>query len=352
MVKGEQTVGYDTITAEMPAKKSVRSYKFVFTALTVLSATVAVACLLFNASVFNSEVTQELASGGVQYGMFVALKNVYNEYVLVGYSGRAYSGGYHGELDHIQILSATGASGSVSYGDQVLLVGHNSKYFVVRDSGVITCRQPTVIPNSKWTIMSPGNTGTVQWNDYVAFKGVFGYMTASRAGIRGDTSWLTSLEKYQIQRPGEEDGYHLDEPLMYGMSVMFKNLANEYLQTASNGWVYVRSDNGVWNHFDVLSPLHRQGDVRYGDSCMLRAHNGNMVLSRQDGLTAYVAGPKAHTVFQLIGGSGQIHEGDPVAFRCPDGYINAQMAGRRAGLDRSGHYSVTSNFYVIFVDKT
>merc|ERR1712078_513363 len=71
--------------------------------------------------------------------------------------------------------------------------------------------------------------------------------------------------------------------LTYGMTISLKNVYQEFMQSDANGWVYLRASNGAWDHFDILSPLHREGPVSYGDQVLLRAHNTKLVSVRPGG---------------------------------------------------------------------
>lgn len=345
MVKGESDAvfsGYKTMRSESNYNKSLKS---AVAAVITLAAVVGIACVTLNGNSDSFTMLEEAPASDLEYGQYITLKNVYNQYILVGHSGRAYTGGYHADFDRIQVLSASAAQGPVNFGDVVTLVGQNDKYFVTRDSGRVTCRQSTVIPGAKFTIL--GGTGPVKVGDTIHFKTIFGFMTATNNGIKGDTETLTSMETYQVGKPGEENGLHSHLALTYGQGINLRNRFDEFLQTGPNGWVFIRSDNGRWNHFDVLSPVHRQGPVRYGDEVILRGHNHNMVMARDGGLTAYKTGRTAYTVFTLIGGEGVIRNGDMVALKAPSGFVNGEMAGERADIDLSGHYNPTQNFQVV-----
>lgn len=350
---------YQAIDVSVPASsRKGSSIKYMAIAITALAAVTAVSFFAMNndSAQFESlnagdaphALNEAAPEDDIKYGEYITLKNVYNEYVLVGHSGRAYTGGYHGQFDRIQILSASSAQGQVQYGDKVLLVGQNDKYFAAQNSGKVTCRLSKSARKAEFTIL--GGSGPVKVGDRAAFKTFFGWMTATRGGIRGDTEELTSMEKYGIGRVHHEDGVHGHSPLQYGMAISLRNRFSEYLQTGPNGWVFIKSNNGDWDKFDVLSPVHRKGVVRYGDSVILRGHNGNMVMVRDGGLSAWRPGERYHTTFELIGGTGPIHNGAGVALRSPSGFVNAEMAGARANVDKSGHYNPGQNFEVVFAN--
>merc|ERR1712216_926721 len=86
--------------------------------------------------------------------------------------------------------------------------------------------------------------------------------------------------------------------LTYGMTVSLKNKYEEFTQSDANGWVYLRASNGAWDHFDILSPLHREGPVSFGDQVLLRAHNTKLVSVRPGGgLEAVKQTPDLSCVF-------------------------------------------------------
>jgi len=178
---------------------------------------------------------------------------------------------------------------------------------------------------------------------------MFGFITATPGGLRGDTSMVSSLEQYTIGEPGKETGHPARPGLTYGMTVSLKNKYQEYLQSDANGWVYLRAANGAWNHFDILSPLHRQGPVSFGDQVILRAHNTKLVSVRPGGgLEAVKQTPDLACVFTIVGKSGIVHNDASVAFRSAAGYVDAGLGAQRAKIDPSGHFNPNYNFVLSF----
>ena len=141
--------------------------------------------------------------------------------------------------------------------------------------------------------------------DKVAFKSIYGFVTGTPGGVRADTPTVTSAEEYTVGIPGQEVGLAARPGLSYGMTVTLQNRFNEFLQSDPNGWVYLRGSNGDWNHFDVLSPLHKQGLVEYGDDVMLRSHNTKMLSAAPGGnLEAIKLISDQDCVWTLVGGQG------------------------------------------------
>ena len=226
--------------------------------------------------------------------------------------------------------------------------------------------------------------------DKIAFKTMYGFMTGSPEGIAADTPTISAAEQYTIGIPGQEVGLAARPGLQYGQTITLRNPENEFLQSDPNGWVYIRGSNGDWNHFDVLSPLHRQGLVEFGDEVILRAHNTKMISTNGDGqLLATQLIPDQNCIFTLIGAHGGsptrasrfrsrvrpssvlhahhrtppflflawrrvvvgiavIHNQDQIALRGYQGYVNGRQGGSRAVLDTSGHYQPSDNFILEF----
>ena len=125
-------------------------------------------------------------------------------------------------------------------------------------------------------------------------------------GIRSTVPYVTATEKYTVGLPGQETGLRLADGVQYGDVVMMINKQNEYLQADHNGWIYYRAKaDGNWDHFTMLSPIHREGKVSYGDQIVMRAHNGRMVSSRTGGnLEAVSMVPTDDSVFTILGIEG------------------------------------------------
>merc|ERR1712159_698897 len=278
--------GYSTLDG---AKQAQAASKTKYAVLASLAAVfVAVVCVL--AVVGTSDYTssagdfEELAAKGkkaaakvkpVKYGDTVTLMNVYNNYMVVSLNGRTFTAGYLGKNDQIKIVSPTGKKGGIKYGDVVALVGQNNRYFTVRYSAKLTCRSAAITKASQFQI--GGGKGAVNVGGRVTFKTMFGFLTATPGGLRGDTPVVTSLEEYTVGEPGKGTGHPARPGLTYGMTVPLKNKYEEFMQSDANGWAYLRASNGAWDHFDILSPLHREGPVSFGDQVLLRAHNTKLV---------------------------------------------------------------------------
>ena len=125
-------------------------------------------------------------------------------------------------------------------------------------------------------------------------------------GIRSTVPYVTATEKYTVGLPGQETGLRLADGVQYGDVVMMINKQNEYLQADHNGWIYYRAKaDGNSDHFTMLSPIHREGKVSYGDQIVMRAHNGRMVSSRTGGnLEAVSMVPTDDSVFTILGIEG------------------------------------------------
>merc|ERR1712216_902868 len=194
--------------------------------------------------------------------------------------------------------------------------------------------------------------GALNVGGRVTFKTMFGFLTATPGGLRGDTPVVTSLEEYTVGEPGKETGHPARPGLTYGMTISLKNVYQEFMQSDANGWVYLRASNGAWDHFDILSPLHREGPVSYGDQVLLRAHNTKLVSVRPGGgLEAVKQTPDLSCVFTLVGKSGIVHNDATVAFRSAAGYINAAAGAQRAQIDGTGHFNPNYNFVLSFSIK-
>merc|ERR1712139_732277 len=258
---------------------------------------------------------------------------------------------YSGSMETEQLAAKAAAKvKAVKYGDAVALVGQNNRYFTVRYSAKLTCRSAAITKASQFQI--GGGSGAVNVGGRVTFKTMFGFLTATPGGLRGDTPVVTSLEEYTVGEPGKETGHPARPGLTYGMTVSLKNVYQEFMQSDANGWVYLRASNGAWDHFDILSPLHREGPVSFGDQVLLRAHNTKLVSVRPGGgLEAVKRTPDLSCVFTLVGKSGIVHNDASVSFRSAAGYINAAAGAQRAQIDATGHFNPNYNFVLSFSIK-
>merc|ERR1712185_739743 len=162
----------------------------------------------------------------------------------------------------------------------------------------------------------------------------------------------TQIEHYFVGKPGKEDGMAAKPGLHYGMKVTLTNDKEETLQSDKNGWIFIRPNAGKADGMDILSPLHREGPVSFGDQVVLRAHSTKLVSVRPGGgLEAVKQTPDLSCVFTLVGKSGIVHNDATVAFRSAAGYINAAAGAQRAQIDGTGHYQPNFNFVVSFSIK-
>merc|ERR1712227_93101 len=82
-----------------------------------------------------------------------------------------------------------------------------------------------------------------------------------------------------------------------------------------------------WHHFAVLSSLHEEGVVSYGDKLALEAVSRAIT---DESEFSIVGGPGF--------GSGYVHSGDMVALRSIQGYIDGKHGETRLSLGPDGHY--------------
>jgi hypothetical protein len=345
--------GYSTIESGKAQMASKTKYAVLASLAAVAVAIICVLAVVGTSDYNSVPQYEELAKSSkaklkpVKYGDTVTLMNVYNNYLVVSLNGRTFTAGYLGKNDQIKIVSPTGKKGGVKYGDVVALVGQNNRYFTVRYSAKLTCRSAAITKASQFLV--GGGKGALNVGGRLTLKTMFGYLTATPGGLRGDTPLVTSLEEYTVGEPGKETGHPARPGLTYGMTVSLKNVYQEFMQSDANGWVYLRASNGKWDHFDILSPLHREGPVSYGDQVLLRAHNTKLVSVRPGGgLEAVKQTPDLSCVFTLVGKSGIVHNDASVAFRSAAGYINAAAGAQRAQIDGSGHYQANFNFVISF----
>lgn len=319
-------------------------------AMAAMGALVLAAIILTTFTSSTDITTQELAAKKavkakaavpLKYGDTITLMDVYNEYILCSLGGRLRTGGFKGGDDQIKIVSPKGGSGGVKYGDAIALMGQNGKYFMIRYSGVVNARTSVLAADTEFKIL--GGSGPVMVNDRVSFKSEFGFLTGTPSGIRSTVPYVTATEKYTVGLPGQETGLRLADGVQYGDVVMMINKQNEYLQADHNGWIYYRAKaDGNWDHFTMLSPIHREGKVSYGDQIVMRAHNGRMVSSRTGGnLEAVSMVPTDDSVFTILGiegaSTGIIHDRDTIVLRNFEGFVDASGDGARVSMGPTGH---------------
>jgi len=290
-------------------------------------------------------------SKALSYGSTVTLMNPYNLYMLVQKNGEINMGGFLHGNNNIKIVSPGGKKGAVKYGDEVSLMGENGKYFLVRYSGKITSRASVIARDTKWKIL--GGSGGVHIADRVNFKSEFGYLHVSDDGCRSVDA-LTAAEKFLIGLPGQETGLKSANGIHYGEVVSFQNSANEWMQTDHNGMLSIKSKPaGNWDHFTILSAIHTEGIISYGNKIVLRAHNGRMVSVRLDtsALEAVSLSITDRSEFTIVGSAGfstgVVHTRDKIALRTFQGYVEAEVdAAIRVTMGQSGHYGPSSQFII------
>jgi len=326
-----------------PRKVAVAASVF---GMMAIAAVVAVAFSSASAAT-ESMMTQDLAAAKakkatpLKFGDTITLMDVYNEYILCSLGGRLRTGGFKGGDDQVKIVSPKGGSGAVKYGDSIALMGQNGKYFMVRYSGTVTARTSVLAADTTFKLV--GGSGPVMVGDRVSFKSEFGFMTGTPSGLRSTVPLVTATEKFTIGLPGQETGLRLADGVQYGDVVMLINKQNEYLQADHNGWIYYRAKaDGNWDHFTVLSPIHREGKVSFGDQVVMRAHNGRMVSSRTGGnLEAVSMVPTDNSVFTILGiegaSTGIIHDRDVIVLRNFEGFVDAAGDGARVSMGPTGH---------------
>merc|ERR1712022_76739 len=267
-------------------------------------------------------------SKALSYGSTVTLMNPYNLYMLVQKNGEINMGGFLHGNNNIKIVSPGGKKGAVKYGDEVSLMGENGKYFLVRYSGKITSRASVIACDTKWKIL--GGSGGVHIADRVNFKSEFGYLHVSDDGCRSVDA-LTAAEKFLIGLPGQETGLK-----------------------SHNGMLSIKSKPaGNWDHFTILSAIHTEGIISYGNKIVLRAHNGRMVSVRLDtsALEAVSLSITDRSEFTIVGSAGfstgVVHTRDKIALRTFQGYVEAEVdAAIRVTMGQSGHYGPSSQFLI------
>jgi hypothetical protein len=278
------------------------------------------------------------------FGSSITLMTAYNEYIVVTKSGKVYMDGFLNGNDVIKIVNPKGGKkGAVKYGAKVAFMGQNGKYFLSRYSGKVTCRTSVLGQDTTWTIV--GGSGGVMIADRVSFKNEYGFLRVSTDGANSNQPATTASEKYLIGLPGQENGLKLGNGLHYGEVITLMNPTFEYLQIDHNGWATMGgkpADN--WHHFVVLSSIHREGVISYGDKLVLRAHNGRFVSVRQDSLALEAVSRSItdESEFTLIGGpgfgSGYAHDRDMVCLRNYQGYIDSKHGETRVNMGQDGHY--------------
>jgi len=337
-----------------PVSGASRTMKVMAIAAATLLVCAVVALAMVNVTVETQELAAKAAkkteAKTLSYGSTVTLMNPYNMYLLTSLSGKISMGGFLHGNNNVKIVSPGGKKGAVKYGDDVSLMGANGKYFLVRYSGKITSRASVIARDTKWKII--GGSGEVHIADRISFKSEYGYLHAADDGCMS-VETLTAAEKFLVGLPGQEGGLKQANGLHYGEVVTFANMDNQYMQTDHNGWITIRAKPvGAWDHFTVLSSIHAEGILSYGNKIVLRAHNGRMVSVRLDNnaLEAVSMSISDRSEFTLVGSagfaSGVVHDRDVIALRTFQGYVEAEDGAARVFMGQSGHYGPTAKFQI------
>jgi hypothetical protein len=330
--------------------RTIKTASLITVALMGVAAMAAVA-LLHSAPA--EQMTAAKGAAALKYGMTVAFETVYNDYVTITHEGRIASGAYHGDDDNIKLVSPKGKKGAINYGDSVVLMGPNGKYFMVRYSGQVVCRANVISAETTFKLL--GGSGPVQLNDVIMLKSEFGYLTVQPDGATSLTQHSRAIQKLVVSLPGQETGLKMANGVHYGNVVKFMNLVKEYMVCDHNGWLTMSNSGvGTWDHFVLVSPLHREGVVTFGDDIALRAHNGRMVSIRTEGELEAVSESLTDTSsFKLVGtagaSSGVVHSRDFVILHSGSGYIDAMAHQPRVALDPSGHHTPATHFQLMKV---
>lgn len=322
------------------SKKS-HTMKIALSVCLAVVATVAIVAVSMNGEPQLEELATKKATP-LTFGSSITLMTSYNEYLVVNKGGKVYMDGFLYGNNVLKVVNPKGKKGAVKYGQKIALQGPNGKFFMARYSGKVTARTGVLGADTDFVVT--GGTGPVQIGDRVSFKNEYGFLRASPDGASSNEPDATATEKYLIGLPGQETGLKLGNGLHYGEVVALLNTDHEYFQVDHNGWASMGgkpTDN--FHHFAVLSSIHREGAVSYGDKLVLRAHNGRFVSVRQDNL-ALEAVSRAITdesEFTVIGapgfGSGYVHSRDMVVLRNYQGYISSVNGEARVSMGKDGH---------------
>jgi len=312
----------------------------------------ALACVALLQSNPAEQMTAAKGTTALKYGMTVAFETVYNDYITVSQEGRVRSGAYHGDNDNIKLVSPKGKKGAINYGDAVVLMGTNGKYLMVRYSGEVVCRANVIAAETNFKIL--GGSGPVQLNDVVTLKSEFGYLTVSPDGSTSLDQDARAIQKLVVALPGQETGLHLANGIHYGNVVKFQNLVKEFMLCDHNGWISMSNSATTWDHFVIVSDIHREGLITFGDDISLRAHNGRMVSVRGTGELEAVSESLTDTSsFNILGtqgaSSGTVHSRDFVVLKTPTGYVDAMAKRHRVSLNPTGHNTPSSHFQILKV---
>jgi hypothetical protein len=329
-------------------------------ALFAVAAVVAVSVNMAGEPTFESLAAKKAAKAKkltpLTYGSSITLMTDYNEYVVHSKSGKIYMDGFMYGDDVFKIVNPKGGKkGPVKYGDKVAIMGTlNKKYLLCTYSGKVAGRTSVIGKDTEWTIV--GGSGPVMLNDRVSFKNEYGFLRVSKDGTNSNAPTNTASEKYLIGLPGQETGLKLANGLHYGEVIELMNPEMEFLQIDHNGWGTMGGrplDN--WHHFAVLSSLHREGVISYGDKLIFRAHNGRFVSVREDNraLEAVSRAITDQSEFTIVGGpgfgSGYVKSRDMVALRCIIGYIDSAHGETRVKMAPDGHYGPNNVFQMLKV---
>jgi len=253
------------------------------------------------------------------------------------------------------MLISRAGQGAINYGDSVVLMGTNGKYFLVRYSGQVVCRANVISAETNFKML--GGSGPVQLNDVIMLKSEFGYLTVSPDGSTSLDQDARAIQKLVVALPGQETGLKLANGIHYGNVVKFQNLVLEFMICDRNGWITMSNSGTSWDHFVLISGTHREGLVTFGDSISLRAHNGRMISVRSTGELEAVSESLTDTSsFKLLGtqgaSSGVVHSRDFVILKTSSGqggFVDAMAKEHRVAISPSGHDSPSNHFQLLKV---
>merc|ERR1712017_13931 len=174
-----------------------------------------------------------------------------------------------------------------------------------------------------------GGSGPVQLNDVIMLKSEFGYLTVSPDGSTSLDQDARAIQKLVVALPGQETGLKLANGIHYGNVVKFQNLVLEFMICDRNGWITMSNSGTSWDHFVVISDIHREG--------------------LSESLTDTSS-------FKLLGtqgaSSGVVHSRDFVILKTSSGqggFVDAMAKEHRVAISPSGHDSPSNHFQLLKV---
>lgn len=306
------------------------------------------------AATLSTGSAEELAKKGGQalkYGTKITLKNVYNEYLVVQPDGSARGAAFFGNDHTFKIIKSKGGKGAVNYNDKVSLQGPNGKYLMTTYSGKVVCRSSVIAADSTFKIQ--GGSGPVMLEDIVMLKSEFGFLHAQPGGATATDRQPNSLAKFTLGLPGQENGLHAARGIKFGDVVKFKNKDGEYLLLDRNGWFGMNGNGGdPMENVIVLSPLHREGHISFGDPLTLRGHNGRFVSTSLDGrLEAVSTSFNELAQWQFYGtlgsSSGFVHSRDMIKIKGVRGFVDTVISEDNSQVTANGRDSELAKWIIL-----